>query len=47
MNALKYRFLSEFMLSTNGGTTGVSSVIHNTSKTIELTRQLKRVSGRG
>lgn len=41
------RFSSEFMLSTNGGTTGVSSVIHNTSKTIELTRQLKRVSGRG
>ncbi len=41
------RFLSEFMLSTNGGTTGVSSIIHNTSKTIELSKQIKRASKSG
>lgn len=36
------RFLSEFMLTTNGGTTGVNNIIHNTSRTIELTKQLQK-----
>ena len=35
------RFLSEFMLTTNNGSTGVSNITHNVSRTIELNRQVK------
>ena len=38
------KFLSEFMLTTNGGTTGVNNIVHNVSRTIEFTKQLKRLS---
>ncbi len=41
------KFLSEFMLTTNGGTTGVNSIIHNASRTMELSRQIKRITKSG
>ncbi len=34
------KFLSEFMLITGNGSSGISNMIHTTSKTIELNRQL-------
>ena len=34
-------FLQEFMLTSNSG--GISSVVMNTSKTIELSRQVKNI----
>lgn len=34
------RFLSEFMLSTNHGTTGVGSVVHGITRTIEISKHL-------
>lgn len=35
------RFLSEFMLTTNGGSSGISHIAHNVSRTIELHKQIK------
>lgn len=35
------RFLSEFMLTTNGGGSGVSAFTHNVTRTLELVRRVK------
>ena len=35
------RFLSEFMLSTNHGTTGVMPIVHGTSRTLELIKRMR------
>ena len=40
------KFLQEFLITaTNGG--AVNSAIHTTSKTIELTKQISSIAGRG
>ena len=41
------RFLGEFMLSTNHGTTGIGPIVHGTSRTIELTRHIKGALRKG
>lgn len=38
------KFLSEFMLTVNNGTTGLSNITHNVSRTLELNRQIKTLS---
>ena len=40
------KFLSEFMLLTGNGSSGISNMIHTTSKTIELKRQLSKVTSK-
>lgn len=40
------RFLSEFMLLSGNGSSGISNMIHTTSKTIELKRQLSKVASK-
>ena len=35
------RFLSEFMLTTNGGSSGLSAITHNVTRTLELRRQIE------
>ena len=37
------KFLQEFLLITGNGSSGLSSAIHNTSKTIELTKQVSSI----
>ena len=34
------KFLSEFMLVVNNGGSGISTLAHNTSRTIEITKQI-------
>jgi len=41
------RFLQEFLLVTGNGGSGISNAIHTTSKTIELTRQVQNIVGKG
>lgn len=41
------KFLSEFMLTTNGGTTGMNSIVNNTTKTIEISRQIRNLASKG
>ena len=40
------KFLSEFMIIANSGGSGISTLAHNTSRTIELTRHIKNFAGR-
>lgn len=40
------KFLQEFLITaSNGG--GINNVIHTTSKTIELTKQISAIAGKG
>ena len=40
------KFLSEFMIIANNGGSGISTLAHNTSRTIELTRHIKNFASR-
>lgn len=40
------KFLQEFLLITGNGSSGISSAIHTTSKTIELTKQISNIVGK-
>ncbi len=40
------KFLSEFMIIANSGGSGISTLAHNTSRTIELARHIKNFAGR-
>lgn len=41
------KFLSEFMLIANNGGSGISTLVHNTSRTIEITKQIKNMTSSG
>ena len=41
------KFLQEFLLITGNGSSGIGNAVHNTSKTIELTKQVQSIVNKG